>query len=169
MQESREKLITENMKLVYYLVNRYYPTYFHDEDLIQIGMVGLCLAADRWDSTKSKFTTFASRVILNEIKKEFRHRNRQINTVSLDAMNVGEDCEDLSFYDVLPGDTDVDYDPMEEFAETLDQKDREVFEGLSSGSTSIDLASQMNVSQNRVNQRVRYIRKRWEEEYGSPY
>ena len=166
MQESKEKLITENMKLVYYLIHRYYPTYSKDEDLVQIGMIGLCLAADRWDSAKSKFTTFASKVILNEIKKEFRLRNKQVNTVSLDAMNVGEDCEDLSFYEVLPGDSDVDYDPMEEFAETLDPKDREVFEGLSSGSTSVDLASQMNVSQNRVNQRVRYIRKRWEEEYG---
>lgn len=168
MQENREKLIIDNMKLVYYLVNRYYPTYANDEDIIQIGMIGLCKAAERWDSTKAKFSTFASKIILSEIKHEFRRNSRRIKTVSLDAMVGGEDEENLSFIDILPGDLDVDYDPMEEFAETLDPKDREVFEGLSDGATSIDLANKMNLSPSTVNQRIRYIRKRWEDDYGSP-
>ena len=168
MQESRDKLVTENLKLVYYLVNRYFPTYSQDEDLIQTGMIGLCLAADKWDSTKSKFTTYASKVILNEIRMEFRRRNRQINTVSLDAMTVGEDCEDISFYDVLPGDTDVDYDLTEEFATKLNTTDRECLRDLLNGSSKREIARKSNCSPENINRRTRRIRKIWEEEYGSP-
>ena len=168
MQESIEKLITENMKLVYYLVNRYYPTYSHDEDLIQIGMIGLCLAADKWDSTKSKFTTYASKVILNEIRAEFRRRNRQLKTVSLDAMTAGEDCEDISFYDVLPGDTDVNYDPTEEFATKLTRTDRECLRDSLNGSSLREIARKSNCSVENISRRIRRIRKVWEEEYGNP-
>lgn len=155
------------MKLVYFLVNKYYPTFSKNEDIIQTGMIGLCKAADRWDSTKAKFSTFASKIILSEIKHEFRRNGRSVKTLSLDAMVGGEDEEKLSFIDVLPGDPDVDYDPMEEFGETLSPKDREVFEGLCNGNTQTDLAHQMHVSTSLVNQRVRYIRKRWEEDYGN--
>lgn len=167
MQESREKLITENMKLVYYLIHRYYPTFSNDEDLEQIGMVGLCLAAERWDSTKSKFTTFASKVILNEIKQEFRRRNRQVNTLSLDAMNGGEGYEDKTLLDVLPGDPDVDYDPAEEFARKLTPKDRACFEALLSGCSANEIAKEAKCTPRNINKRTRIIRKIWEAEYGS--
>lgn len=166
IQPNRDKLITENMKLVYFLVNKYYPTFSKNEDIIQTGMIGLCKAADRWDSTKAKFSTFASKIILSEIKHEFRRNNRSVKTVSLDAMVGGEDEEKLSFIDVLPGDSDIDYDPTEEFGETLSAKDRELFEGLCNGHTQSDMARQMNVSTSLVGQRIRYIRKRWEENYG---
>lgn len=168
MQESKEKLITENMKLVYYLVNRYYPMYSNDEDLMQIGMIGLCLAADKWDSTKAKFSTFASKVILNEIGMELRRRNKQITMLSLDAMTTGEDCEDASFYDVLPGDSNVDYDPTEEFVSMLNPKDRECLEELLNGSSKTEIARKSNCSKQNICKRTRRIRKIWEEEYGSP-
>jgi RNA polymerase sigma factor (sigma-70 family) len=142
--------------------------YAQDEDMIQTGMIGLCKAADRWDASKSKFTTYASYVILSEIKMELRRIGKRIRTVSLDAMNVGEDCEDLSFYDVLPGDSDVDYDPTDEFCTLLNQQDKEVLEDLIHGESQREIARKLNCSPENVNRRTRRIRKIWEEEYGNP-
>lgn len=69
-----DKLITENIKLVYFLIHKYYPKYIKDEDVIQSGKLGLVQAAKHYDKEKGKFSTYASVIICREIGKELKKR-----------------------------------------------------------------------------------------------
>lgn len=80
-----DELITKNMKLVYHIIRKDYPQYFHDEDVISAGMLGLVEAANRYDQTKGRFSSFASHRIIGAIKDELFNRERN-KAVSLDAM-----------------------------------------------------------------------------------
>ena len=83
------KFIEQNISLVYFVINKYYPSFINDDDIVQCAMVGLCKAANRWDSSKSKFSTFASSWIKNEIKSELRKRNSRKIEISLEQLLEG--------------------------------------------------------------------------------
>src|SRR5574344_694254 len=66
--ENRDKLIMENMRLVGYVLSKYYPRIYRGsdkyEDYRQEGLCGLISAATHYDSTKgTKFSTYAVRFI----------------------------------------------------------------------------------------------------------
>ena len=167
MDESRKELVENNIKLVYYLIHKHYPTYSRDEDLAQVGMVGLCKAANKWDSSKASFSTYASRIILNEIREELRRRKRAVNTVSLYS-TLGSDELECTFIDVLPGDDDVDYFSLDEFLDTLsDEKDKEAVDILAYGGNCEDVSKKLGCSKQTVNGRLRRLKRTWEDEYGS--
>lgn len=79
----------DNIPFVYYIIHKYYPTFAKDEDIIQSGMVGLVKAANKFDSTKGKFSTYAGVIIKNEIAKELKLRVNDSQTVSLDQLKDG--------------------------------------------------------------------------------
>ena len=159
-----QKLIEDNMNLVYYLVNTYYPTYRHDEDLIQCGMVGLCKAANTWDSNKSEFSTYASRCILNEINFEFRNRKKHSNNLSLDYEVEGKGGEPVSFGELLVGDEDVnylDYDSIDAFYDALTEMEKEIFALRREGLNATEIAEQLGYAQSTVSSKLRQFTNKW--------
>lgn len=65
-EESREKLIMHNLRLIVNLSKRYQPLKFDNEDLFSIGVLGLITAVDTFDVNKNvEFSTYASSCILN--------------------------------------------------------------------------------------------------------
>ena len=79
-----EKLITENMRLVPYVLKRIGmiqsdPDF---EDLMQTGYIGLIKAARTFNKDKSKFATYALTCIRNEIFMFFRKENKNIKIIS---------------------------------------------------------------------------------------
>jgi len=160
---NRKQLIEDNMNLVYYLAHTYYPKYAKDEDIIQSGMVGLCRAAETWDESKSKFSTYASRAILNEFTKEFKSRRQSLNTLSLDY-EMGE--ENATFGELLVGEKDVLYVDLKELYAELTPRERECFELLREGWRPIDIAKKLGISRQHVNYHLRQIRLRWRKIYG---
>ena len=105
---SDDRLIEDNMKLVYYVVNKYYPTYMHDEDVIQEGMYGLCQAAKNYDPTKTKFSTYAVVCIKNRLRYYIKSQSRHYGVLSTDFDVKGKDGGNESFIDFIVGDSDVD-------------------------------------------------------------
>lgn len=81
-----DDLILENIKLVYYTIQKRFPKYTGDEDIVQCGMLGLCQAAKTYDRTKGAFSTFAISHVTGEIKRELTRRKNDVNTVSLNAL-----------------------------------------------------------------------------------
>lgn len=69
-----EQAIVNNDKLIYFVINRYYPDFIEDEDIIQSGRIGLWKACISYDASKTKFSTYAVKCIMNEIRAELRHR-----------------------------------------------------------------------------------------------
>lgn len=78
-----DALIRENKPLVYLVINRDFPEYAMDDDVIQEGMIGLWYAAKAYDPAKAKFSTLAVPAIRNNIGMYLR-KQKQANIVSLD-------------------------------------------------------------------------------------
>jgi RNA polymerase sigma-B factor len=72
---ARDALILDNMDFVRALARRYSDRGEPVEDLVQVGMIGLINAADRFDETRgSDFRSFAAPTVLGEIRRHFRDR-----------------------------------------------------------------------------------------------
>ena len=82
--EERNVLITENTGLVYMVLKRFANRGYEQEDLFQIGVIGLMKAIDKFDLTRDfSFSTYAVPMIIGEIKRFLRddgliHISRQI-------------------------------------------------------------------------------------------
>ncbi|QNO16203.1 sigma-70 family RNA polymerase sigma factor [Alkalicella caledoniensis] len=73
--KARERFLNHNLRLVAKLVERYKGVY-DEEDLFQIGSIGLLKAIDGFDHQHgTKFSTYAVPKILGEIKMYFRDNN----------------------------------------------------------------------------------------------
>lgn len=82
-----DTLIVENMNLVYHIVQRDYPRYASDDDIIQCGMLGLVKAAKNYDPTRGvTFAAYARKYVHGEIRKELKRREKDKAVVSLDAL-----------------------------------------------------------------------------------
>ncbi len=72
-QDARNTLIEMNMSLVRYAAGRFRSRGDDMEDIVQVGMIGLIKAIDRFElSREVEFTTFAVPYIVGEIKRFFR-------------------------------------------------------------------------------------------------
>ncbi|APE19730.1 MULTISPECIES: RNA polymerase sigma factor SigF [Streptomyces] len=72
-QYVRNTLIEMNMSLVVYAAGRFRARGDEMEDIVQVGMIGLIKAIDRFDlSREVEFATFAVPYIVGEIKRFFR-------------------------------------------------------------------------------------------------
>ena len=71
-----EQTILDIESLVHFAINKYFPDFRCDEDVIQTGRIGLWKACINYDSAKSKFSTFAVRCIANKIRMEIRGREK---------------------------------------------------------------------------------------------
>lgn len=155
--KNRQKLIEDNLNLVYSVVSKEYPTYLRDDDIIQSGMLGLCKAAERWDESKSKFSTYAWKCIRNEINQEFINRKPHSKNISL-STKVGEDG---TLEDVLVGDEDVGFVDTTTFCESLNDEERNIFIADQEGLFTDEISTKLNMSIGRVQKILRIIKIKW--------
>ena len=72
-KDAREVLIEKNLGLVHHIVKRFINRGCDEEDLFQIGTIGLMKAIDKFDlSLGLKFSTYAVPMITGEIKRFLR-------------------------------------------------------------------------------------------------
>lgn len=163
---SQQKLIEENMNLVYFTIHKFYSNLITDEDIIQCGMVGLCKAANTWDESVSTFANYACCCISYEINNELKRRKRQKNTLSLDYPVNGTDGEVDSFGDLIAGNKDVDYFDIQPFYDQLSPREKEAFSLLYQGLSTKELAKQLVVSRQTACAYSRRLRILWRNYYG---
>jgi RNA polymerase sigma-B factor len=74
-RSGRDELVRLHLPLVRYVARRFSGRGEPDDDLVQIGTVGLLQAIDRFDPDRGlEFSTFATPNIAGEIKRHFRDR-----------------------------------------------------------------------------------------------
>lgn len=107
-EESRQKLIEHNLRLVVYIAKKFENTNICVDDLISIGTIGLIKAINTFKADKKiKLATYASRCIENEILMYLRKNNNQRVVMSFDEpLNVDWDGNELLLGDVLGTDDD---------------------------------------------------------------
>lgn len=109
MDATKEKIVLENDKLVYAVCKNISNKYLFEEDLLQIGRIGLIKAANTFDEKRGyKFSTYACQIIKNEIFMYFRKDKRHNDTISINAQITAIDTENITLEDILVSDLTAD-------------------------------------------------------------
>lgn len=100
LDEQQKKIVAENHNLIYYALSKYR---LNPEEYYDILAIGLCKAAIAFDPERSKFATYAMKVMYNELRQYQRMENSEKrkankNTLSLnyrmnDPKNECHICE----------------------------------------------------------------------------
>ena len=112
--ESRNKLITHNLRLVVYIAKKFESTKINIEELISIGSMGLIKAVQTFKMEKNiKLATYASRCIENEILMHLRKTQKSRQDVSLDeVLNIDSEGNEMVLADILCSNDDQALDEM---------------------------------------------------------
>lgn len=103
--DARDTLIRHNLRLVVHVAKKYYTPQSNQDDFISIGTIGLIKAVDTYDPSRpTRFASYASRCIENELRMELRRARREGTVVSLQDPLEG-DSGMLTLADVLPDET----------------------------------------------------------------
>ena len=102
-EDSRQKLILHNLRLVSHIVRKYYSNAPDNEDLISIGVIGLVKAVDTFKhEAGTHFATYGARCIQNEILMHFRAQKKRSGEVSLgETIDIDRDGNPLTYMDVI--------------------------------------------------------------------
>ncbi len=107
-EQSKEKLIVHNLRLVVYIARKFDTAPTGIEDLISIGTIGLIKAVNTFCPDRNiKLATYASRCIENEILMHLRKISSKRNEISIDEpLNTDWDGNELLLSDVLGSEAD---------------------------------------------------------------
>ena len=102
-ESAKTKLIEHNLRLVAHITKKYYANSGDQDDLISIGTIGLIKAVTSFKSDKgSRFATYASRCIENEILMYFRNVKKSAQDVSIsDTIDTDRDGNSLTYMDIM--------------------------------------------------------------------
>lgn len=106
---ARNKLIEHNLRLVAHIVKKYCAPSEDCEDLISIGTIGLIKAVESFDYTKkTRFATYASKCIDNEILMFFRSKKKSAGDVYFDEpVDTDKDGNQLTLIDIIAEDDGI--------------------------------------------------------------
>lgn len=159
---TKEELFETNQNIVYDILKRYTPTqYYTKEDLSQIAFLGLWKASLKFkEEYNFKFSTFAYKVITNELNYALRTLNKPFNKVivSFEDTIKQNNEESLTYKDILKDDIDIDSiiinKQIEQIKlkelEKLSEKHRNIYLLLEQGLTQSEVADKFNTSQPQI-------------------
>lgn len=122
-QADREKLFLDNQRLVHYIiwnkanVDLRNAVGYDYEDFVSIGNIELLKACKYYNSDVSKFSTYATMIIYNEIMMEFRKIKR--NKIMNEAISLHTPLPDMENYTL----EDITIDPHASIDYCLDQRE----------------------------------------------
>lgn len=166
----REKLFADNVKLVPFVLWKYYPAFARDEDLIQDGLLALWKACVAYDESRSNaFSTFAVFCIRNGINMALRRRSRWMHTESLDQpIFAGKDGSELYLADMIEdpaAQIDDGIIGIVEFVSGLNGRDKEIIELRMSGLTQYQCAEKLGISQSYYCRLLKRLKSEYESQY----
>lgn len=106
---ARNRLIEHNLRLVAHIVKKYYSATRDQDDLISIGTIGLIKAVSTYDYEKgTRFATYASRCIENEILMHFRAMKKTAGDVYMnEPIDTDKDGNTLTLIDIIADDSSI--------------------------------------------------------------
>ena len=101
--DARNILIERNLRLVAHIAKKYSSPRNDSDDFISIGTIGLIKAISTFDYLKgTKFATYASKCIENEILMQIRSSKKMQNDVSLhDPIGLDIEGNEIALIDLL--------------------------------------------------------------------
>ena len=175
----RDKLIEENLNLVWYTMRTYYPRSFtpdNEKDFFQIGCLGLIQAASTYDEHPDlSFSTYAVNTIRSHISHEFTHLNRKqrsgMNCVPIDSP-LNEEGDTRTYLETVPDNRNRPdqgwYDNISEFAKTLTPLQQKTFEKMLEGKGNVQIAKEEGCRTSCITDRIDRIRLLFSRYYDIP-
>lgn len=172
MQSYREKLVTDNLRLVHFCYRKLQTnalTLRYKDDLILEGLLGLVKAANGFEpDRKTKFATYAIMCIRNQMLMFIRKLNKFMPyEVSL-FMPIGHDsCGSvLCLADIIEDETQMQEDAIErleliDFAAKQKPIDQKILSALEIGYKQREIAAEIGISQSYVSRRIRMMQSRY--------
>lgn len=162
---TNEEMFIQNQRIAYKVAKPYYINNKEDfEDIKQVALLGLWKAVLTYKKPYA-FSTYAYRVIANEINFYLRNKREQINCISLET-EIGDN---ITIADTIQD--DIDYiEQAETLASINDEikklqgKERVVFEMRLEGKTQQKIAKEMQISQPYVSKIAKKIKEKLKEE-----
>ena len=164
LTDKQQKLVLDNQKLVYYVIKQL-DLYHKLEDYFDIGLIGLCKAAQTFKPENgSRFSTYACVCIRNDILTEIRNENRQCDAyaISFSSIISSSKDNDLSLEDIL-SDYELENDILnrEELIslitsiEKLNEEDKTIINlYFYQNKTQKQIAQILNMSQGHASRRI---------------
>ena len=157
-KEARERLVEENIGLIWCVVKRFTGRGTETEDLFQIGSIGLLKAIDKFDLTYDvKFSTYAVPMISGEIKRFLRDDgmikvSRSLKELSYKAFLAREEL--INQYGREP--------TLDELSEKLQVEKEEIVQAMEAGSEVESIYKPIHQSEGKE---IRLMDKLEEEEH----
>jgi len=164
MNEAQERLVVENRGLVYFVANRLrhraQDAGVEFEDLVATGMIGLCKAARVYDSSRSKFVTFAVRCIENEMRMLLRKARRipQTTPITMSRERDESDHRESAWFRC-----EADFSGVEwrDFSRRLSEREQSLLALAWAGYTQKDIARRLGISQSYVSRMLGRLERLW--------
>ena len=149
-----EELYLANERLAYWVLAKFYPAFQIDEDYQQIAKIGLWKACLGYkEDAQIKFSSYASRCILNEICNYFRDSGQTSRDgVSFLSLDVQINEDDTTLANLIPGDKDVLFIDFNGFWESLTSREKKIVTMLIQGLTNREIGNRMGVSNQRISE-----------------
>ncbi|WP_339304236.1 sigma-70 family RNA polymerase sigma factor [Paenibacillus sp. FSL L8-0435] len=121
-KELKDKVINNNIRIAVKLANKWKKTGYKDDldDLVSLGLYGLIVAFDTYDSTKKiKFVSYAGRVVWMEFVKAERYKHMKcrgsFQAVSIETpIGKSGDGSDKTIADILSNEEFSRFSQIEE-------------------------------------------------------
>lgn len=137
-----------------------------DEDMFQIGSIGLLKAIDSFDASKGCFSTYAFRVVRNELLMEFRKSKRSVNAAfSLDDnVDIGNG-ESVSYAEMIADRKDYEENTVnsmlaQQIFDKLSSREQRIFiMFFVEGKTQQEISEALGISQSYISRIIKGIGK----------
>lgn len=162
--------VEENLPLVYWTIRNYFGAeYLVDDDVVQVGMIGLWKACKYYNTGIATFSTFAFRCISNAIKREIRNQKAKIPETFYQLVSFedtvflnGEDT-DIELKDIISDPKDLLSDYMtkqdfQSFQNSLQENDRKLLDLLLKGFTQSNIGKELGISQPQVSRKIKHLK-----------
>lgn len=149
-----EELFAKNENLIYYVLKKRFPMYYFDDDIRQIGAIGLWKACKRYDSHVSKFSTYACLCIKNEILHHLRIQNAKCRQLDIPLRSLDEpikDTDDISFGESIIGTENIEYVDWNGFWNSLNTTEKKIVYLRMEGCNQTEIGRILGVSQSQIN------------------
>lgn len=169
LDEQQKKIVAENHNLIYYALSKYG---LNPEEYYDILAIGLCKAAIAFDPDRSKFSTFAMKIMYTEFLQHNRNENAvrrkaNNNTLSLnyklnDPRNEGHICE---FGELLTDGREPFMDVVHMYLpDILTKKELLVCQLSYAGYNQTQIGEKLGITQSRVSRLLKKARTKLEKE-----
>ena len=161
-----DTLYERNKRLMFHIANKFSNLKLEYDDFIGCGDLAFVKAIKIFNPNKSKWATFFSRLMINEILMVNRKSNNQAQTISLEtAIYVDNEQNILKIQDISSGQNDtmdevvnlITIEEILKLSKKLSLRKREVLRLYLKDIKQKDIGKQLNLSQSYVSRLIKNV------------